>query len=137
MSSKQFIGKTLLENRSKSPEKSNNQTCSEKRIEICHSEGGYSYLKDEEDHRWLQDKGAYALCETNARYLLGRILTVIDASSGDEKQRKAIKDLIKQQFYEYYKHMTGIFLEGNMVIAPGEQGWPCGVTSKTYTEPEK
>ncbi len=39
---------------------------------------------------WREDKD----------YFLGRTLTIIDASIQDREQRKAIKDLIKNAFYE-------------------------------------
>ena len=39
--------------------------------------------------------------ENNQRYLLGRVLTVIDAISVNESQRKALKDLIHSSFQEY------------------------------------
>lgn len=39
--------------------------------------------------------------ELNQKYLLGRVLTVIDAVSINESQRKAVKDLIHSAFEEY------------------------------------
>lgn len=41
-------------------------------------------------------------------YWLGQTLTIIDASIADAKQRKGIKDLIKNSFYGqcgYYEHL--------------------------------
>lgn len=33
------------------------------------------------------------------KYLLGRVMTIVDASISDAEQRKGIKDLIKSEFY--------------------------------------
>jgi len=41
------------------------------------------------------------------KYFLGRVLTIIDASIADVQQRKAIKDLVEQAFYEVnYREQT-------------------------------
>jgi hypothetical protein len=37
----------------------------------------------------------------HANYLLGRILTITDASITDPVQRKAIKDMVKTEFYNF------------------------------------
>ena len=34
------------------------------------------------------------------KFFLGKILTIIDATISDQEQRKGIKDLIKQSYYE-------------------------------------
>ena len=36
---------------------------------------------------------------TQVKFLLGKVLTIIDASISDKAQNKAIKDLIKDRFY--------------------------------------
>ena len=41
-------------------------------------------------------------------FLQGKILTIIDASISDKVQNKAIKDLIKTQFYEQMNWITKI-----------------------------
>ena len=42
--------------------------------------------------------------ERKGDYFLGRVLTIIDASIADPEQRKGIKDLVKDAYYdrEYY-----------------------------------
>lgn len=40
----------------------------------------------------------YVHIESWSRYLLGNVLTLMDASFADVQQRKAVKDLIKKQF---------------------------------------
>ena len=44
-------------------------------------------------------------------YLEGRLLTVIDASIGDPEQRKALKDIIRQNVWSWYdsspRHVVG------------------------------
>lgn len=43
------------------------------------------------------------------QYKLGRVLTIIDASTSDVEQRKAMKDVIKDAFYskEYHSDRLG------------------------------
>jgi len=42
-------------------------------------------------------------------YILGKVLTIIDASIPDQEQRKAIKDLIREVFYNgSYLNDTGV-----------------------------
>jgi uncharacterized membrane protein YgaE (UPF0421/DUF939 family) len=36
----------------------------------------------------------------NKKYLLGRVLTIIDASIQDTEQRKALKDIIQEAFWD-------------------------------------
>lgn len=61
------------------------------------------------------------LFEVQSRFLLGKILTIMDAAIADLTQRKALKDLIKQQFYEQQKHVHNICHEGSRLIeAAGE-----------------
>lgn len=48
--------------------------------------------------RFNEDLGQ--LMNSDARYKLGRVLTVIDAAISDPEQRKAIKDLIQNQWWD-------------------------------------
>ena len=67
---------------------------------------------------------AFEIWDTQTRYLLGKVLTVVDASFPDREQRKAVKDLIKQQFYDQTKHVCGILTGANMICAAGEEMKP-------------
>ena len=40
----------------------------------------------------------------NQRYKLGKVLTIIDGCISDQEQRKAIKDLITQAFWDDYSY---------------------------------
>ena len=40
--------------------------------------------------------------------LLGKILTIVDGSFQDPEQRKAVKDLVKGEFYREYMTDTGL-----------------------------
>ena len=40
----------------------------------------------------------YGTVETQVKFLQGKVLTVIDASFSDERQLKAVKDLVNQVF---------------------------------------
>ncbi len=46
----------------------------------------------------------FDLMGSKESYLLGKVLTIIDASISDPEQRKGIKDLVKDAFYskEFY-----------------------------------
>lgn len=53
-------------------------------------------------------------CHEEHNYLLGRVLTIIDASVIDSDQRKAVKDLIKGEFNDcwvngYREHIVCAF----------------------------
>ena len=52
------------------------------------------------------------------RFLLGRVLTIVDASVVDPKQNKAMKDLIKGEFIEKLSHVSGIVAGGKDIEAP-------------------
>ncbi len=58
--------------------------------------------------------------ETQTRFLLGDILTIVDASFSDLVQRKAVKDLVKHQFHSRIKWMYEVLTGGRMVTAAGE-----------------
>ncbi|MFA6201434.1 MAG: hypothetical protein WC679_13615, partial [Bacteroidales bacterium] len=45
--------------------------------------------------------------------MLGRILTIIDASIADGRQNKAIKDLIKSKFVDEYAELSSILYDNN------------------------
>lgn len=47
--------------------------------------------------RFNEDLGQYI--NTDQRYKLGRVLTIIDASIADAEQRKAIKDLVQNEWW--------------------------------------
>ncbi len=40
--------------------------------------------------------------EEDVKHLLGRVLTIIDASISDIEQKKAVKDLIKEEIWGNY-----------------------------------
>lgn len=47
--------------------------------------------------KFNEDLGVYI--NDDQRYKLGRVLTIIDASIGDAEQRKAIKDLVNNEWW--------------------------------------
>jgi hypothetical protein len=51
---------------------------------------------------------AAKLFETQIGFLLGKVLTVIDASIPDREQKKAAKDLIRAQFHEQKRHVFAL-----------------------------
>lgn len=48
----------------------------------------------------------YAFVQTKMNNLLGRVLTIIDASIHGEKSNKAVKDLIKGEFISDYAELS-------------------------------
>lgn len=67
---------------------------------------------------------AYDIYETQTRFLLGKVLTVVDAAFSDKEQRKAVKDLVKQQFREQQKWVCEIFTESHLICTAGEEMKP-------------
>ena|SRR4028118_433642 len=63
---------------------------------------------------------AYQIFETQLNFLMGKVLTVVDASYSDREQRKAVKDLMKQQFYAQSKHVDGVLTGRNQIVTAGE-----------------
>ena len=75
------------------------QVMSEKQVKSDNlvQETPYSFLNDiKEEHKDI----AYSLSEDNVKRLAGKVLTLIDASIAEDKQNKAMKDLVKQYFRE-------------------------------------
>lgn len=63
----------------------------------------------------------YYRLESDIRDLTGKILTIVDASVSDEKQNKAIKDLVKEnirQFLNWYQEICFKGSQGSSVCLP-------------------
>jgi len=54
----------------------------------------------------------YYRLEGDIKHLLGRILTIVDASIADKQQNKALKDLIKQEVRNLLFQYQDFFWEG-------------------------
>lgn len=57
----------------------------------------------------------YSFISAELRKLLGKMLTIVDASIGEPKQNKAFKDLVKQTFVEEYGFLTETLLDQDMI----------------------
>jgi len=72
------------------------------------SEDEYPYVKVKQLRKGLQrfneDLGQYI--NSDQRYKLGRVLTIIDASISDPEQRKAIKDLVNNEWWSNGSRVT-------------------------------
>lgn len=55
-------------------------------------------ISSNENKDGIKEIGYYSI-EYAYKHLAGKILTIIDASIGDKQQLKAIKDLIKREFF--------------------------------------
>lgn len=51
----------------------------------------------------------FGVIETQIRFLQGKILTIADASFSDERQCKAVKDLIKKTFSDQLNWLQEIY----------------------------
>jgi hypothetical protein len=93
-----------------------------------------NYVQPETDVQILQKAGeqvwgaaglrAYDIYSGQTSFLLGKVLTIVDASFSDKEQRKAVKDLVRQQFREQEKWVYSICTGGNMICATGEEMKP-------------
>lgn len=54
---------------------------------------------------------SYSFMQWRNRRLLGKILTIIDASIADVKQNKAVKDLIKNNFFQEYEEVCDYLID--------------------------
>lgn len=55
------------------------------------------------------------------RFLAGRILTIIDASVHEEKQNKAMKDLIRNEVASTLSHITTLATEGCELVVSDKE----------------
>jgi predicted kinase len=72
----------------------------------------------------MQKRDVFSLWESQTSFLLGKVLTVVDASYSDREQRKAVKDLVRQQFREQTKWVCSITTGANLLVAEGEEMKP-------------
>lgn len=70
----------------------------------------------------LEEEGPklYAAIERHTKHILGKALTLIDASIPDREQRKAMKDLMRQQFYGELKYACEAYTGAILLSADGE-----------------
>ncbi len=47
--------------------------------------------------------------KSQLNFLLGDVLTIIDATNSDPVQRKALKDIVKQKFWDRNNYMADMF----------------------------
>lgn len=55
----------------------------------------------------------YTYFQDNTDNLLGKVLTIIDASYADSAQREAVKSLVKDVFYRYRSPQNWTFTTGS------------------------
>jgi hypothetical protein len=65
----------------------------------------------------------YNIFETHLGFLLGDVLTVIDATFPDPVQRKAMKDLMRSKFGDRRRHVCELFT-GTILRNPTEAAYP-------------
>lgn len=64
---------------------------------------------------------AYTIFSAQTKFLLGKVLTAIDAAITDRQQNKAVKDIIKQQFRDQEKWVSEICGGPRLICAAGEE----------------
>lgn len=55
------------------------------------------------------------------RFLMGRVLTIIDSAIIEERQNKAVKDLIKSEIVKAISHISDIVSDGRPVEPTDEE----------------
>lgn len=75
--------------------------------------------------RWFFDS---AVCVIKGK-LLGRVLTIIDASIADPQQRKALKDIVKDAFSSTHdlEREIGDYAKDSAAVACGDEDREMGV----------
>ena len=70
--------------------------------------------------RWKISEGIWQL----KNHLVGKVLTIIDASTSDNKQREALKDLITQALHseEYYTDFDSLLNQFSEKFSNGDLG---------------
>lgn len=77
------------------------------------------------------DMRAYGIYSAQNRFLLGKVLTIIDAAVPDKQQNKAVKDIIKQQFRDQEKWVYQICYDGQLICTTGEEMPPTSAPAFT------
>jgi hypothetical protein len=80
---------------------------------LYNPDAGQSQLKSD-------DTRAYEIFSSQSKFLLGKVLTTIDAAVTDKQQNKAVKDIIKQQFRDQEKWVYRICCDGHLICTTGE-----------------
>ena len=75
---------------------------------IAHELASDSQVEFLEDEEYLAD---YSFIQSEFSCMLGRVLTIIDASIAETKQNKAVKDIIRNEFVDEYVHLGNILLD--------------------------
>ncbi len=71
-----------------------------------------------------QERDAAFRCyQSQTKFLLGKVLTIIDGSTPDKEQRKALKDVIKWSFQQQEKHTCEV-MTGARLFAGTEESLP-------------
>lgn len=75
--------------------------------------------------RMFKAQDVVDMVDSRLRFLEGKVLTIVDAAFSDREQRKAVKDLTRQQFREQQKWIYEIVTGHRMLCASGEEMKPC------------
>ena len=67
----------------------------------------------------------YEFVQNRMSKLLGRVLTIMDASIIDKSQNKAVKDIIKTIFVDEYVELTDMLYDKNSLISQCENVSMC------------
>lgn len=70
------------------------------------SSGNLVSIEKDNDLKIYKFLADYGFIKGNLTNLLGRILTIIDASISEKVQNKAVKDIIRGEFIDEYVHLS-------------------------------
>jgi hypothetical protein len=63
------------------------------------------------------------ICDAQLRFLKGRILTVVEAAIGPYDQKRAVKDLVRQEFNLQLKYMRSVLTGETLVCTGSDDLW--------------
>lgn len=102
------------------------ETMSDKIMKITIQELHEEYQKSKFTGQFITDQ---------YRFLMGRVLTIIDSAITDVRQNKAVKDLIKSEIVQAIGHISDK-VSGGRSIEPTDEELIEGLTSSSVSEDE-
>lgn len=80
---------------------------------------------------------SFDVIQTQLSFLKGKVLTVIDASLTDERQVKAVKDLVKNAFSEQEAYIGQLFFPETHIMTRGQVNEIVGDVDEIEREAEE
>jgi len=90
-------------------------------------------LDGREYDKYLAD---YIFIQQILKKMLGKVLTIVDASISNERQNKSVKDIIRNEFIDEYVHLSEQ-LQDNVAIKEDANAYTSNMTDEQIAELEK